>query len=90
MHQTSRDHPPVSGATLAIAVISKTVFSVHVGIEEPLSYKHSYYSHLEVAVLAVEAKVVLVSFWVMASANRKQFRSATPNQSYHCFAMSSL
>ncbi len=45
---------------------------------------------LEVAVLATEAKGIFGLVLVNVSANKKQFRSATPNQSYHCFALSSL
>ncbi len=45
---------------------------------------------LEVAVLAVAAKVVFGLVLVNGLANQKQFRSATPNPSYHCFAVSSL
>ena len=37
-------------------------------------------------VLAVATKVVFGLILVKASANQKQFWSAIPNQSYHCFA----
>ncbi len=45
---------------------------------------------LEVAVLAVAVKVVFGLVLLNGLANQNQFRSATLNQSYHCFALSSL
>ncbi len=45
---------------------------------------------LEVAVLAVAAKVAFGLVLINGLANQKQFRSATPSQSYHCFVPSSL
>ena len=45
---------------------------------------------LEVAVLAVAAKDAFGLVLVNGLANKKQFRSASPNQSYHSFALSSL
>ncbi len=45
---------------------------------------------MEVVVLAVAAKVVFGLVLVNGLANQKQFQSATPNQSYHSFTLSSL